>query len=655
MKETNKKTKIRTHDDFVKEVASEFISMLEAGTAPFQTRWNAGVVGQLHHNISTGKEYQGINQLYLDIKAMKNDYKDTRWLTYKQAQELGGQVRKGENSTKVEYWDWYYRKCEKDEKGNIVEEANSKKRVLPRVFFANVFNGEQIDGLEPYLEPPEIIPNFDLDAKGDELLKNSGVSIYYRGSQALYSPSADAIKLPPVGAFEDKEGYYATALHELAHATGHKSRLARQFGVRGTKEYAREELRAEIGSYMVAKSSGLPHQPQNQASYVAGWLRGLKEDPREIYRACRDASLIKQWILEPEKRQELEKRCQEKRQDQRQVTSKRAEKMPEAVAMGRRLEVSKMTKEEDILFAMQSVGLKPSFKDIILDGKFHRVPTIDDKGDKKSGSYMGHSDGVANAIITNFKTGERMHWIYSGDKLSKNELETLRKEGEARKAERDREQQQKQAQAAKTAYGLWNNAKPATNDHPYLKRKAIGNHDNLIRVSKEGQLFIPIHSHKGKLQSLQIIDKEGNKRFLQNGKIEGGMLQLESNKTAEPIVIAESYATAKSIHEATGLNTVIAFSAHRLKEVAGIINKQNPEAQLIIASDNDKNNVGLNKALDAGKKTNSAVILPTFSRTEKEQGLSDFNDLAKARGLKEVKKQFDKLLQPHKTKERELA
>ena len=80
----------------------------------------------MHNNLSSSKEYQGINQLYLDIKAMKNDYKETRWLTYKQAQELGGQVRKGESSTKVEYWDWYYRKGEKDEKGNIVVEANTK-------------------------------------------------------------------------------------------------------------------------------------------------------------------------------------------------------------------------------------------------------------------------------------------------------------------------------------------------------------------------------------------------------------------------------------------------------------------------------------------------------------------------------------------------
>ena len=115
--------------------------------------------------------------------------------------------------------------------------------------------------------------------------------IYYRGNQALYFPSADAIKLPPVGAFEDKEGYYATALHELAHATGLESRLARQFGVRGTNEYAREELRAEIGSYIVANSQAYHTHPQNQANYVADWIKHLKNDPRERYRACWDVLL----------------------------------------------------------------------------------------------------------------------------------------------------------------------------------------------------------------------------------------------------------------------------------------------------------------------------------------------------------------------------
>ncbi|EPY00145.1 zincin-like metallopeptidase domain-containing protein, partial [Magnetospirillum fulvum] len=123
-------------------------------------------------------------------------------------------------------------------------------------------------------------------------------------------PGLDEIHLPPKGAFVGQEAYYATLLHELGHATGHPSRLVRTFGPFGSELYAREELRAEIASYMLARDLGISHDPSNHASYVESWLKVLRDDKNEIFRAARDAETIKSWVTEPERRPELERAAQ---------------------------------------------------------------------------------------------------------------------------------------------------------------------------------------------------------------------------------------------------------------------------------------------------------------------------------------------------------
>lgn len=290
------------------EIATEIISRIEAGTAPWQKPWRAGAIGAAPFNPATGKPYHGINDLWLTLQGRD----DPRWMTYKQAGEQGAQVRKGEKSTTIEYWQWTDRVAMTDAEGKPVVDGEGQQRYQtvnlerPRVFYAKVFNAEQIEGLAPFVPPA---PAFDPVQRAEALIADSGVPIYHdQNDRAFYSPAKDEIHLPasPAFTFKSQEAYYVTTLHELGHATGHQSRLNRSFGPRGSEGYAREELRAEIFSYMLARDLGVSFDPSNHASYVESWLKSLREDKNEIFRAAKDAEIIKTWVMEPERRPELE-------------------------------------------------------------------------------------------------------------------------------------------------------------------------------------------------------------------------------------------------------------------------------------------------------------------------------------------------------------
>lgn len=288
------------------EIAGEIIRAIEAGTAPWQKPWKPNEFGARPFNPISGKPYRGINDLWLSM----NGYADPRWMTYKQAASQGAQVRKGEKSATIEYWQWSERKpaIGADGKPRLGEDGKpvyvEVQLDRPRVFFAKVFNASQIDSLEPWVAPA---PNFDPIERAEAIIAGCGVPILHdQTNRAFYSPWADRIHLNPRADFADAPGYYNTALHEIGHATGHESRLAREFGPFGSEIYAREELRAEIASYMLARDLGIGHDPSRHASYVESWLQALKEDKHEIFRAARDSEIIRTWLLEPEQRQALE-------------------------------------------------------------------------------------------------------------------------------------------------------------------------------------------------------------------------------------------------------------------------------------------------------------------------------------------------------------
>lgn len=293
-------------------VAERLIAQLKAGTAPWQKPWSPGLQSAfLPTNPTTGKRYKGINAIYLASQGRD----DSRWMTYRQAEAAGAQVRKGERGTAVQYWKFHDEQPKLDASGKPVHDAEGKPLKVtitlerPRVFFATVFNAEQIDGLAP-LERKE--QTWDGIERAERILSSSGADIRHGAGGAYYRLATDSVHLPDKGAFETADRYYATALHELGHWTGHPSRLDRDLSHPfGSEQYAREELRAEIASLIVGEQLGIGHDPEQHAAYVGSWIKVLEEDPMEIFRAAADAERIQDYVLAFEQTQVQEQRQQE--------------------------------------------------------------------------------------------------------------------------------------------------------------------------------------------------------------------------------------------------------------------------------------------------------------------------------------------------------
>ncbi|MCG9702486.1 ssDNA-binding domain-containing protein [Vibrio natriegens] len=290
----NKPNPATTH---AQNIADLLITQIEAGTAPWQKPWDAEKSVR-PHNALTQNAYKGGNALYLQALQTLNGYEDPRWMTYKQAQSVGAQVRKGEKSSTIVHYKFEETKKEKQPDGSIIEVTEKLDR--PRAFEAKVFNAEQIDGLEPY-KAPEL--KWQPNEKAEALLAASQAIIKHDEiDEAYYSPSKDEIHLPGKTAFSDETKYYGTALHELGHWTGHSDRLDRDLSGRfGSESYAKEELRAEIASMLIAQDTGVPNEPHNNAAYIKSWVKVLKDDPAEIARAARDAELISKYVMDLDK------------------------------------------------------------------------------------------------------------------------------------------------------------------------------------------------------------------------------------------------------------------------------------------------------------------------------------------------------------------
>lgn len=301
--------------DFRTEVTESIIRMLEQGVAPWQKPWEAATVGNLAvpFNPTSSNPYRGGNAIYLMATAIRKGYDDPRWMTYKQAVANGWQVRGGEKGTQIEFWE-LKREGQTDGKtlaagdGSDREETGrrAESRFIHRVY--TVFNASQVDRIPPHEPKPHSV--FAAIETGEQILQNSGAQIVHdQSDRAFYSRSSDSIHLPPRESFHDAPGYYGTALHELAHWTGHPDRLNRQTlndSYRfGDQNYAREELRAELASLFLAAERGIPHDPAHHASYVSSWIQALRNDKNEIFRASYDASRATEFLLALERDKSL--------------------------------------------------------------------------------------------------------------------------------------------------------------------------------------------------------------------------------------------------------------------------------------------------------------------------------------------------------------
>jgi len=245
--------------DVYTRVTDRIISDLELGVRTWMKPWSAEhaagrITRPLRHN---GTPYKGMNVLLLWGEAVTKGYAAPIWMTYKQAQELSGQVRKGEHGALVVYANTVT-KTETNADGRDVE------REIPFMKGYTVFNVEQVEGLPAhyYAQPVNPLPLSERIEGVDAFMNATRITIRHGGNSAYYSPDRDAVQMPPFEAFRDKESYYATALHELCHSTKAGHRLNRDFGRKlfGDEGYAREELVAELGAAFLCADLGVAHQ-----------------------------------------------------------------------------------------------------------------------------------------------------------------------------------------------------------------------------------------------------------------------------------------------------------------------------------------------------------------------------------------------------------
>lgn len=279
------------------EITGKIIAELEAGRFPWAQPWGKATAAAplgLPQNASTGRAYSGINILILWGAVVQHGFPGQGWLTYRQAQSLGANVRKGERGTTVVYADRF---TPEDEKRRARETGAEPGKIAFLKRFT-VFNTTQCDGLPEDIAvaiPPQ--PPGLIEPRVEALIKATGIDFRIGGDRAYYVPALDHVVVPPPQAFFESINWHRTALHELGHATGHASRLARDFsGGFGTKKYAFEELIAEISAAFCCASLGIVPTVRH-ADYIGSWLEVLREDNRAIVRAASQASKAADWIL----------------------------------------------------------------------------------------------------------------------------------------------------------------------------------------------------------------------------------------------------------------------------------------------------------------------------------------------------------------------
>ena len=286
--------------DIRQQITDQIIACMEqeGGAPPWRKSWSSG---ELHFSASSGQPFKGINQLILSMQ----NHSDPRWLTYKQAEYMGLQVRRGEHGTgivKMVEVDRTDAKRLAGKEGELLAENGSKALIMKTY---TVFNASQIDGMAPMPTSQCDVTCADAVEQIIFALQDTGLKVNFgQGFQPAYYPRTDEVHIPPASEFHSLEDFHATLLHEAAgHASGHPKRLARlHLDARfGSPEYAREELRAELVSSMMQGIIGLPPGPsliESHAGYLVSWLQALKNDKNEIFKAAAEAQKICDYITQ---------------------------------------------------------------------------------------------------------------------------------------------------------------------------------------------------------------------------------------------------------------------------------------------------------------------------------------------------------------------
>jgi len=243
---------------------------------------------------STGEYYQGMNILILGIAKEAKGYKNKYWFTYRQAQEMGAQVRKGEKAVHICKFLQFVPASEKSKPKDEQKWGKMLKTYA-------VFNGDQLDNLPERYKPVKFPKKVKHESKAvREFAVKAGASIVDGGDSACYIPSADIIRMPESENFTSTEAWSATLLHELVHWTGHKSRLDRKLEThKHETSYAFEELIAELGSIFLCQELQVNKEPNpNQAAYLKAWLKNMAADPDYLFQAMSKAGKARDYLLQ---------------------------------------------------------------------------------------------------------------------------------------------------------------------------------------------------------------------------------------------------------------------------------------------------------------------------------------------------------------------
>ncbi len=283
--------------DIYQITTNRIIQQIENGTRPWTYPWAKTGVSLGRPLRANGLPYAGINILILWSATMERGFISPYWLTFKQVQDLGGQVRKGERSERIVFTSKFQPACEG------AEEAERKTHSFLKAYA--VFNATQVDNLpDRYLGSAAVPVGDGQDGQRPSqiLARKTGAIVKEGGDRAFYSPKHDNIGMPALTRFADPLDYDATLLHELIHWTGHASRLAREIGRQrfGDAGYAMEELVAELGAAFLCADLGLApsgHPREDHAAYLAAWLAVLKSDKRAIFTAASHAGKAADYVL----------------------------------------------------------------------------------------------------------------------------------------------------------------------------------------------------------------------------------------------------------------------------------------------------------------------------------------------------------------------
>ena len=281
--------------DSRREIVEKVIRLMEEGYHNNQSAWT--IQGIVPYNPESQVTYRGGNRLRLMIAGAEAGYQDARWMTFRQIQKAGYHLKENQHGILCEKWIFETKVKTKTEDGKEIEEIKELDR--PKVSYFYVFNAEQVEG---YPDPPAIEYEPDIMQIGEQLIKSSECPIYeVPQDRAYYNRNADHIVIPARYQFKEAKSFVATVAHEMSHSTGHPNRLNRKFGMRfGDKDYAKEELRAELGALFVETDLGVDPSGEvleDHSDYLLSWIGALRKDPNELFRACADAEKISERLV----------------------------------------------------------------------------------------------------------------------------------------------------------------------------------------------------------------------------------------------------------------------------------------------------------------------------------------------------------------------